>query len=221
MTDTRIDLIRHGRVDGPAAMYGSTDVPLHADGWLQLQQAATSVELPDLLISSPKQRCLHFARQFAEQQQLPLQVLDDLREYDFGDWDGIPFSQLFGDPQDNPAGWQRLQRFSEQPALYPVPGGETIDQVYERVTRVFQQLQQQHQGKHIMVFCHGAVIRLILASLLPVDWRSGDWFSRLSIAYGSRSRIRIPQHPYAFAQVECIGSLPPDVVHMAHPEGNS
>ncbi len=219
MSDTLIDLFRHGKVDGPAAMYGATDVALHADGWQQLQAAVKAIPTPEVVVSSPKQRCRAFADQFANGINQPLLLDERLQEFNFGDWDGVPFSELFGGDNANPEGWVQLKRFSEQPAEYPAPNGEAIEQVHARCGDAFQQLVQQHRGKHVAVFCHAAVIRLILAHLLPVDWRSGDWFSRLTIGYASRTRIRLADHPDMSPVVECIGWLPADVPLVANPEG--
>ena len=87
-----IDLLRHGAVQGPAALYGRTYVALSPVGLQQLQQAVLSSAYTGT-VSSPRQRCLTFARQLAEQRQLSLQVDDALAEMDFGEWDGVPFAE--------------------------------------------------------------------------------------------------------------------------------
>ncbi|WP_369854623.1 histidine phosphatase family protein [Candidatus Thalassolituus haligoni] len=208
--DTIIDLVRHGAVAGEPALYGSTDVALSNAGWQQLERAFAAISAPVSVVSSPLQRCQAFATHWSQQQGLTLAIIAELREYDFGDWDGIPFDVLFGTPEDNPDGWSELEAFSQFPAGNPPPGGERIEQVYERVVRGWNQVLKQGAGGHTVVVCHSAVIRLILGYLLPVDWRDGSWYSSLSIHYGSRTRIRIPAHPEAAAVVECIGWLPAD-----------
>jgi len=218
-SDTLIDLFRHGKVDGPAAMYGTTDVPLHGSGWVQLEAAVDAIDKPETIITSPRQRCHLFAEDYAARLGLPLVVEPGLQEYDFGDWDGVPFDELFGCPEENPAVWAQLQAFADAPKHNPVPNGEAIDEVFERVSEAFDRLAVNHQGKHLAVFCHGAVIRLILGYLLPVNWHEGSWYSALSIGYGSRTRIRIPGFPGARPVVETIGWLPAGAKHISNPEG--
>ncbi|MDP2504420.1 histidine phosphatase family protein [Oceanobacter sp. 3_MG-2023] len=210
--DTIIDLVRHGAVDGEAALYGRFDIALSPVGWRQLEQALAAITAADTsidaIISSPLQRCQAFAAHWAQQQGMALDIVPALREYDFGDWDGIPFTTLFGPPEDNPDGWSELEAFAQFPAGNPPPGGERIEQVYERVVQGWQQITEQHGGQHVVVMCHGAVIRLILGYLLPVDWRDGNWYSSLAIHYGSRTRIRLSPHLDVAPVVECIGWLP-------------
>jgi alpha-ribazole phosphatase len=224
-TDTLIDLVRHGQIDGPSALYGLTDVALTEQGWQQLQQATAAITpTPQRIISSPLQRCADFAHHYARygarignqdekpHKPLPLQIEADLREYHFGDWDGIPFEQLFGAPQDNPAGWTALDAFAQAPAINTPPNAETLQQMYERVQLCWQRLLQELAGQHSLIICHGGVIRMILALLLPLDWRDGRLFSLLNIGYASRTRIRIGRHTGAQPVVEFIGIPAPQAV---------
>ncbi len=203
---TRIHLIRHGQVDGPSAMYGRTNVSLTPVGWQQLEDITRELK-PDRVISSPLKRCSMFARHYAAQQGIPLDIEDDLQEYDFGEWDGVPFERLF----DGDAGAMMLDGFGRLPAEHTPPGGERLDDMFERVVACWETLVARCAGEELVVLCHGGVIRLLLAHLLPVDWRDGRWFSQLSIDYGSRSTVERSEHPDALPLVRCIG-LPPAAV---------
>lgn len=200
----RIHLLRHGQVDGPSAMYGRTDVALTDIGWQQLEQATRGLK-PDRVISSPLKRCSMFARHYAVQQGIPLDIEDNLQEYDFGEWDGVPFERLF----DGDADATMLDGFWRLPAEHTPPGGERLDDMFERVVACWATLVSRCAGEEeLVVFCHGGVIRLLLAHLLPVDWREGRWFSQLSIDYGSRSTVELSGHPDALPVVRGIGVLP-------------
>lgn len=201
---TLIDLVRHGRPDGASALYGHTDVALSEQGWQQLRRACSGLT-PTRVLSSPLRRCADFARELAGQRQLPLQLLPLLQEYDFGDWDGIPFDQLLGEYDPHSPDWQLLENFGRAPAEFAPPGAEHLYDFYRRVESGWQQLVNEHRGEQVLLVCHAGVIRMILAQLLPVDWRDGRWFSALDIAYGSRTRIRIGHWPGAVPVVECIG----------------
>lgn len=210
MADTVIDLLRHGQIDGPSAMYGRTDVPLSALGWQQLQQATLSLYAGRLL-TSPLRRCADFARHLANERRLPLTVEDDLREYDFGDWDGIPFRDLFGDPAINPHGWEALEAFGRSPAAFTPPNAESLAMMEYRVSQCWQRLLDELRGQHSLIVCHAGTIRLILAQLLPVDWTDGRWFSALEIGYASVTRIRVSDHPQAVPRIEWLAR--PTEVH--------
>jgi len=94
-----IDLIRHVKVEGEAALYGRTDVaPLPSDNQ-QLLNKLINRQLSnrqgyDVIVSSPLQRCHLLAQQLADKIDKPLIHLDDLQEMDFGIYDGIAFDQI-------------------------------------------------------------------------------------------------------------------------------
>jgi alpha-ribazole phosphatase len=197
---TRIDLLRHGKVAGPPALYGRTDVAVSSDGEQQLWRAVQSVS-PEQVITSPLQRCRVFAEAFARRQQLPCRIEADLQEVDFGRWDGVPFDDLYAEPEE----WQRIEAYWQAPGVHAPPEGESLVQAHQRVGLCWQHLQQQLQGKHSLVVCHGGVIRLLLAHVIPADWRDGRWFSALDIGYASLTRIEISDMPDAVPVVRFIG----------------
>ena len=107
MTSTLITLVRHGKVAGPAALYGKTDIALSTSGHSDLTRALNNLHTQNpitQLISSPKIRCLQVAQEFSTQQHIPLQTEDNLQEMNFGVWDGIPFDEL-GDE------WKNIEAF--------------------------------------------------------------------------------------------------------------
>ncbi|WP_233078339.1 histidine phosphatase family protein [Rheinheimera soli] len=194
----QIDLVRHGPVAGPAALYGWTDVQLQQQSptcldWLCAQSYQH-------ILSSPLQRCLLSAEAQAKRLQLKLSIEPDLREMNFGLWDGVPFDQ------QSPH-WPAQQQFWQQPFAITPPEGESLTHFQQRVLRAFElhsssQYEQQHPQTLWLV--HGGVIRLLLANLLNIDLKQSHWLQQLSIAYGSVSRISRynEQSPW---QIHCIG----------------
>ena len=49
--DTQFNLVRHGQIDGPAALYGRTDVALSRDGWQQMFQQTNRLHNLDNIIN--------------------------------------------------------------------------------------------------------------------------------------------------------------------------
>lgn len=197
---TRIDLLRHGKVAGPPALYGRTDVAVSDEGEQQLWQAVRNLS-PQQVITSPLQRCRVFAHHYAQSQQLPCRIESDLQEVDFGRWDGVPFDDLYAEPEQ----WQGVEAYFREPGIHSPPDGESLAQSHQRVALCWQRLQEQLHGQHSLVVCHGGVIRLLLANLLPVDWRDGRWFSALDIGYASLTRIEIADMADATPVVRFIG----------------
>lgn len=201
MTVTTFTLLRHGKVAGPSALYGHTDIALSEAGNSETAAAIAKVhgQLPiHTLVSSPLIRCAAAAHAFAQAQHLPLQLEPELKEMHFGQWDGIAFDQL----NDN---WQQLEAFWHSPSVIAPPDGETLEIFAQRVIQCWEWLAKNNAGKHQLIICHGGVIRIILAHILQIDWRNPRWFNQLQIAYSSSTRIEIGNHEGAQAQVKWIG----------------
>ena len=97
-----IDLLRHVSVEGKPALYGVSDVSPSSQDNNKLLTVLTAQQNSesryDDIISSPLQRCHKIAKAFAQQHQLPLTVVNDFQEMNFGLYDGVPFDDIpFGD----------------------------------------------------------------------------------------------------------------------------
>ncbi len=98
-----IDLLRHVKVEGKAALYGKTDIPANAAHNHQLLASLvnkTSIHYPkdrayyDDIFSSPLQRCASFAQLYAKKYRLTWSCLDAMQEMNFGVFDGVIFDEL-------------------------------------------------------------------------------------------------------------------------------
>ncbi|MCK5872281.1 MAG: histidine phosphatase family protein, partial [Methylococcales bacterium] len=87
MITTQIDLLRHGEPHGGQYYRGITDDALTKKGWQQMQQRTQTIVDWELIISSPLQRCLNFAKQLSQQRKLPLKINAGFQEINFGDWE--------------------------------------------------------------------------------------------------------------------------------------
>lgn len=197
-----ITLIRHGKVDGPAALYGHTDITSSIEGLREVQQNIETLHRLNTIshiVCSPLLRCTQPAQTFSLTQQLPVQIIHELKEMNFGRWDGIPFEQ-FTDEH-----WQSLNQFWETPAIAHVPGGETLQLFAERIIRSWKIIESNIAAQHQLVICHGGVIRIIIAHLLNLDWRNPGLFRQLHIDYASHTGIEIANHSNAVPIITCIG----------------
>ncbi|MEP0357665.1 alpha-ribazole phosphatase family protein [Paraglaciecola sp.] len=200
---TQIYLLRHGQIDGPAALYGRTDVLLSENGLMQMRQQTRKLLYLDNIISSPLRRCSDFANEIARIHELDLKIDPNFQECDFGEWDGIQFD-------DQSQHWPLMTSFWQSPKQHPPPKGESLEGFHSRVIKGWKSLIKTGQHQHNLVVCHGGVIRQILGHLLPADWQDGTWYSQLQIGYGSLTRITIPTYEDALPRVDFIG-LPADL----------
>jgi len=162
---TLTHLLRHGQTEHtPERRFsGSSDLPLSELGRAEAWAAARSLKVRgiDAIVSSPLRRCRETAAAAADVLGLPVQVDDDLRELDFGEWEGLTRDEAMG---RNPLA---LRRFFEATDVR-APGGESIAEVSTRVARARQRILREHAGETVLVVSHVTPIKLLLAAGLGV-----------------------------------------------------
>ncbi|GAC31315.1 histidine phosphatase family protein [Paraglaciecola polaris] len=198
---TIFNLLRHGQVNGPAALYGKTDIPLSEQGWRSMRAQIKQTSRPDIIITSPRLRCVEFAKQMATELDIPLRIEDPLQECHFGRYDGVPFDDLTDQ-------WLALSTFWDDPFHCTLPEAETLDAFHRRVAHCWQRLGTELQGQNCLLICHGGVIRQILAEVLSADWQQGDWYSKLQVGYASLTRITVAEYANAAPVVNFIAKPP-------------
>jgi alpha-ribazole phosphatase len=201
MNTRRFSFVRHGKVDGPAALYGTTDVALSARGQQELLAGLEHLhqETPiDYIFSSPLQRCAKAAEEFATHHLLPISIIADIQECNFGDWDGVDFNLLQSQ-------WPQLEQFWQSPLSSTPLNGESLQVFSNRVNNAWKAIQTQQSGDHILILCHGGSIRMVLAALLNIPLESA-LFQQLHIDYCSHTRIDISDHPDAKPIIRWIGA---------------
>ena len=152
----KILLLRHGATAGnrQRRYIGRTDEPLSPDGIRQAEAAGALPGYPFVYVSP-----LLRARQTAEilfpgAEQV---ALKDLREMDFGVFEGRNAAEMEEDPA--------YRSWVESGCLAPCPGGESRQGFSRRVQRCFGEVVCSHlaQGTECLVFVvHGGVIMAVL-----------------------------------------------------------
>lgn len=152
-----LDMLRHGETVSGGGFRGRLDDALTEAGWQQMRSAIANAGRWDRIISSPLCRCAAFATECAEQCKLPLEFEPDLRELDFGDWEGRTAAELMIDQSD------ALGRFWNDPYGFTPPGGERLVDFEARVLTAIERLTDRFAGERILLVTHAGVMRLLLA----------------------------------------------------------
>ena len=84
------------------------------------------------------------------------EVIADLAEQNFGDWQGMTYEEL----RQSRGG--AFHRFWHAPAHQRVPGGESFVDMMARVSWAILQLIEKHRGKNVIAVAHGGTIRCAL-----------------------------------------------------------
>jgi broad specificity phosphatase PhoE len=90
-------------------------------------------------------------------------VEDGLDELDFGDWTGLGFDALEGEPL-----WQQ---WNEARGTARPPNGESMAEAVARAASTLERLAQDHDGESIVAVSHCDIIRGLVAHYLglPLD----------------------------------------------------
>lgn len=180
--ETIIDLLRHGEPVGGRLLRGSQDDPLTEDGWSQMQASVGDHSPWQQIVSSPLRRCSEFASQLAENRKVLYKEVSGFQEIGFGRWEGMSPEQIM---EAYPG---ELEAYWRDPTQFSPPEGETLDGFIARVANHWASLLNEHQGQHVLLVCHGGVIRAIINQILEMPLNA-LW--RVEVPYANISRIRV------------------------------
>ena len=162
----KIFLIRHGEVEWNrrATYMGSTDLPLNSQGRLQADRLADRLETEDIsaVYSSDLSRARETAEIIAGRIRLPIQITPEIREIDYGEWDGVPEADVPKRYGDIYSAWRA------NPAEVRIPGGETFQELADRAFPAFSKIAEGHGDQNIVVVAHKSTNRVILCCLLGI-----------------------------------------------------
>ena len=165
VVSTTTHLLRHGRTaHTPERRFsGSSDLDLSDLGRADAAAAAQAVAglRIDVIVSSPLKRCRQTAGAVAEVLDQDIEVDRDLRELDFGGWEGLTAAEALA---ANPLAFRRWRT---APDVRP-PGGESIVDVSTRVAAARTRILDRHAGKTVLLVTHVTPIKLMLAAGLGV-----------------------------------------------------
>lgn len=166
---TQLDLVRHGEHTLGSAICGVTDPPLTEKGWQQLQtrlaQLTDTGQTWDAIVTSPRRRCVDFAREAADKLQLACDVLPAIAEVNFGEWEGLDYPTI---EMRYPGHWQAWIN-DTQSTDTPTHGGEHYGVFAQRIGKALTDLVTTYQGSHVLVLSHGGVIRAMMTRVLAMD----------------------------------------------------
>ena len=184
-------LVRHGQTDWNAEgrFQGQADPPLNAAGRAQAQALAarlTGVSFA-AAYASDLRRVADTAAAVMQGRQPPVTTLAELREKQFGDWEGITFQEA---EARDPERYRRIFRVASYDGVTAPPGGESDCQLLQRLAGVAERLRAVHGGaeENILVAGHGGSLCALIVSLLGLP-AAAIW--RFRLANGGLSVVTV------------------------------
>lgn len=163
---TRLILARHAE---PARWtrgrcIGRTDAGLSREGVRQARSLAIALRAAGIhaVVSSPAMRALRTAHSIGQAASVSQEIDVDLREIDFGTFDGLRFSTIAREHPDVYSRWMA------SPTTAVFPHGESWNDLRDRARAAFRRIAATHEGRTTVVVTHIGVILAILADVLDI-----------------------------------------------------
>lgn len=124
--------------------------------------AIFGIQSPTVVVSSPMIRAVQTAEPIAE--KFGVEVIHDeeeLREVELGDWEALTSNQI-------EAGWPGQLRQWRTGTFTPPGGGESYEQVGNRVGAVIEKWRTEYAGQCVVLVGHAAMIRAVIGRALEM-----------------------------------------------------
>ena len=196
---TRLHLVRHAEVDEAyhEVFGGQIDMELSPVGHEQAKGLAKFLNgrTFDRIYRSPMVRVRQTAKPLLDALGREAEVIDDLREVDFGVWTGHKWHEIqekFGvDAED----WLVHLENGD------VAEAEPMVECRSRIRGSLEQMMDEGAGHDVLVLCHGGVIRMLLSLLLDEPFSKMDRFevdfASLTVIEHRSNRVEIKLHNFA------------------------
>ena len=163
----KIILIRHGAIENryKECYIGSTDVPLSEKGFKD--STAVGKYIADIncdhIFASPMLRVRQTLETALPAEKIKtVEYLDNLREINFGDWEGKTISEINELYPEQVNDWiKTLNKFG-------FPNGSNVKDFHNGI-ELFKQTLVKTSGSTIIVFTHGGVILALICSILGLE----------------------------------------------------
>jgi 2,3-bisphosphoglycerate-dependent phosphoglycerate mutase len=156
MSVTEFIVVRHGETawNAEARIQGHLDSPLNEEGLAQALLVGDRLarEPFSQLYSSDLGRALQTAQPIADRTGRRVVPDVQLRERHLGIFQGLTGSEC---ERSSP---EHYARFKSRDPGHVIPGGESIQQVYQRVSGIFTDLARRHPGERAVVVTHGGIL---------------------------------------------------------------
>ncbi|MFW6125955.1 MAG: histidine phosphatase family protein [Chloroflexota bacterium] len=164
---TRFVLVRHGQTgwNKEARFRGRVDIDLDDMGMRQAAAVAERLSRVQAtaVYSSPLKRAMTTAEPIARRLGLEVVPLEGMNDMDFGNWEGRSVDEVR--EQDG----ELFDLWRHDPDVVRIPGGETLDEVRDRVAVTLDELAASHEDCMLVLVTHRVVCKVLLCYLLGLD----------------------------------------------------
>jgi alpha-ribazole phosphatase/probable phosphoglycerate mutase len=166
--NNRLYLVRHGQVVGfdELRANGHTDVEITETGKIQMESLASRLRVADIraVYSSDLKRTVMGARIIGRYHDVKHNIMPELREIYFGDWEGMSMDEIQGEYPGEPD-----KRYKAIVDYRPPGKRENMRDLSKRIIPCLKGILEKQNGKDLLIVAHGGVNRVILCHALGLD----------------------------------------------------
>ena len=159
-------LVRHGQTEWNVLhkMQGWGNGELTEKGIADAKALAIRLEHTpiDKIYSSSSKRAIETAKIIDHNRGIPIVTDNNLREMNFGDWDG----QLTADVKANYPKEHAI--FWETPHLYDRNSGETFEHVRKRAIRALEHIIEENKEGTVLIVTHSIFLRVLMTYIKDI-----------------------------------------------------
>lgn len=162
----KIILVRHGETawNKIGRYQGQSDIPLSETGLKQAECLAQNFIYgnPTIIYASDLIRAKTTAQKLADKFKAPLFFEPGLREFDFGEWEGLTYEAI-------KERWpNELETFFRAPDKMKINGGESVAELQTRAVAALNKIIAARPDEEIALVAHGAVLRSLVCHALHI-----------------------------------------------------
>ncbi|MBQ9756576.1 MAG: histidine phosphatase family protein [Clostridia bacterium] len=135
-----------GRIDVKLCDIGLTQAELVSDYIIKNYKI-------DVIYSSPLSRTIDTIKKVSTVLNLPINLDNDLIEFDGGKWEGLSFKDVEKYNAEYYAKW------STNKGTVRCPDGESMEEAGKRALKAIDKICKKHDGQTVLISTHGGVLR--------------------------------------------------------------
>lgn len=183
--NTRIFLVRHGETEWNrlGKFQGCVDIDLSKEGIVQATHIKNRFNGNfDYIYTSPLKRALDTAKIISSNKNTIPMVIDDIREINFGDWEGLTIKDIIKNYPKEYDVWQNDELDA------PLCGGDlSIKNASIRAKNAILKVANENKGKTSIIVAHGGIIKAGLIGIF--NWKM-TMYHRMILGNTSVCEIR-------------------------------
>lgn len=159
----KLIIIRHCQAQGNLERFfqGRIDTDVTETGRAQVEAVAKTLaaEPFDVIYTTTLRRARYTADGINLYHDVPVVIDDRLIEIDAGLWEGRFLSDI---EKEFPA---EFDNWRNHPERFAAPKGESMKQVYDRVSEALDDIERDNDGKTVCIVSHGCAIKNMMCRL--------------------------------------------------------